>query len=188
MSNVIESRVISSDSIRRSILVLRGQTVLLDRELSKLYSVKPIALRQQVRRNRERFPEDFMFQLSAEEVGLLVSQSVIPSLKHLGGSRPLAFTQEGVAMLSSVLRSAQAVRVNIAVMRAFVKLREILVSTEDLAKQLNDLELRLTRKLETHDQAIVGIFKTLRELMNPPKLNAIGFTADLSGRPKRGVL
>ena len=95
---------------------------MLDRDLAELYGVKTIALRQQVKRNLERFPEDFMFQLTPEEGDVLVSQNVIPSKRSLGGSLPYAFTQEGVAMLSSVLRSRRAVEVNIAIMRAFVRL------------------------------------------------------------------
>lgn len=97
---------------------MRGRKVMLDRDLADLYGVKPIALRQQVKRNRERFPEDFMFQISDEEIDFLLSQSVIPSRRSLGGSRPYAFTQEGIAMLSSVLRSPQAVVVNIAIRRS----------------------------------------------------------------------
>ena len=97
------------ERIERTILLLRGQKVMLDRDLAVLYGVKPIALRQQVRRNPSRFPLDFMFQLSREEADLLVSHNVIPSLRSLGGSLPYAFTQEGVAMLSSVLRSRRAV-------------------------------------------------------------------------------
>src|SRR6476620_1258666 len=111
--------------IGRSILEIRGQKVLLDRDLAALYGVKAIALRQQVARNRTRFPDDFMFQLTADEAESLVSQNVIPSRRSLGGSLPYAFTQEGVAMLSSVLRSERAVAVNISIMRAFVRLREM---------------------------------------------------------------
>src|SRR5687767_4997127 len=106
---------------------------MLDRELAELYQVKAIALRQQVKRNKPRFPEDFMFQLTADEVGILVSQNVIPSRRELGGFLPYVFTQEGVAMLSSVLTSGRAVQVNIAIMRAFVKLREVMVTHKDLA-------------------------------------------------------
>src|SRR5580698_3386455 len=99
--------------IEKAILSMHGQRVMLDRDLAELYGVKAIALRQQVKRNRDRFPEDFIFQLSPEEADILVSQNVIPSIRSLGGSLPYAFTQEGVAMLSSVLRSQRAVEVNI---------------------------------------------------------------------------
>ncbi|MBI3471505.1 MAG: ORF6N domain-containing protein, partial [Candidatus Solibacter usitatus] len=106
-------------SVERKIHVIRGQRVMLDRDLAELYMVPTIALRQQVKRNHARFPEDFVFHLSEDEANALVSQLVIPSCRSLGGFLPYAFTQQGVAMLSSVLRSDRAVRVNIAIMRAF---------------------------------------------------------------------
>lgn len=112
----------------------------MDRDLAQLYGVKPIRLREQVKRNRERFPADFMFQLSEDEVDFIVSQNAIPSRKHLGGYLPYAFTQEGVAMLSSVLRSERAVQVNILIMRAFVRLRELMTTHKDLAQKLEALE------------------------------------------------
>lgn len=179
-------RIASANHILHSIRVLREQKVMLDRDLAELYQVKAIALRQQVKRNLDRFPEDFMFQLKPEEAGLLVSQNVIPSRKSYGGSMPYAFTQEGVAMLSSVLTSDRAVQVNVAIMRAFVRMREMVASNKELAERLDEFETQIKerlsshdQKLESHDQAIVGIFKTLRELMNPPQTRAIGFTADL---------
>jgi len=155
------------ERVASRIYLIRGRKVMLDRDLSKLYGVKPIALRQQVKRNISRFPDDFMFQISAEEVDLLVSQSVIPSRRSLGGALPYAFTQEGVAMLSGVLRSQQAVRVNIAIMRAFVKLAEVLAAHEGLA-----------RKVAQHDQEIGTLFEHLRGLLTPPestKRRRIGF-------------
>jgi hypothetical protein len=132
--------LIPAERIERSILLIRGHKVLLDRDLAELYGVKAISLRQQVRRNLARFPEDFMFQLGAEEAEALVSQNVIPSRRSLGGFLPYAFTQEGVAMLSSVLRSERAVLVNIEIMRAFVRLRELLASHVELARRLDELE------------------------------------------------
>lgn len=149
------------ERIERCILLIRGHKVLLDRELAMLYGVKAIALRQQVARNRERFPDDFMFQLSAEEAETLVSQNVIPSRRSLGGSLPYAFTQEGVAMLSSVLRSERAVNVNIAIMRAFVRLREMLASHAQLARRLDELECK-------YDAQFKVVFDAIRELMTPP--------------------
>src|SRR5437667_3572516 len=104
---------VSIQLIERRIYLIQGQKVMLDRDLAELYQVKPIALRQQVKRNLDRFPEDFMFQLSEKEADLLVSQSVIPSKQSLGGYLPYVFTQEGVAMLSSVLRSKRAIQVNV---------------------------------------------------------------------------
>ncbi len=108
--------------IESRILLIRGQKMLLDQDLARLYQVKPIALRQQVRRNSQRFPPDFLFELTEEEVALLLSQNVIPSLLSLGGAKPLAFTEQGIAKLSSVLTSKRAIKVNIAIMRTFVHL------------------------------------------------------------------
>jgi hypothetical protein len=159
------------ERIERSILEIRGQKVLLDRELAQLYGVKTIALRQQVARNRARFPDDFMFQLTAQEAESLVSQSVIPSRRSLGGSLPYAFTQEGVAMLSSVLRSERAVAVNIAIMRAFVRLREIISSHSQLSRRLDELEGK-------YDSQFRVVFNAIRELMKPestPSRRRIGF-------------
>ena len=122
------------------IQVIRGRKVPLDRDLAALYGVKSIALRQQVARNRERFPADFMFQLTAEEAERLVSHSVIPSRRSLGGFLPYVFTQEGVAMLSSVLRSERAVQMNIDIMRAFVRLRQMVEENKDIAVRVEKLE------------------------------------------------
>jgi hypothetical protein len=106
--------------VERRIYLIRGQKVMLDFELAELYRVETRALKQAVRRNADRFPGDFMFKLNANEMGSLVSQNVIPSRGKFGGARPMAFTEQGVAMLSSVLRSPRAVQVNIAIMRTFV--------------------------------------------------------------------
>jgi len=113
---------------------------MLDRDLARLYGVRPIALRQQVKRNQDRFPADFMFQLTGQEAEELVSQSVIPSRRSLGGFLPYVFTQEGIAMLSSVLRSQRAVQMNISIMRAFVRLRELMVAHKDIAARVERLE------------------------------------------------
>lgn len=150
--------------IERRIYLIRGQKVMLDRDLAELYQVKPIALRQQVKRNQDRFPEDFMFQLSEKEADLLVSQSVIPSKKSLGGYLPYVFTQEGVAMLSSVLRSKRAIQVNVAIMRAFVRLRQILESNEELNRRF----AAVIRKLGEHDKYFKIVFDELDKLSNPP--------------------
>src|ERR1700691_817458 len=126
--------------VERQIHLIRGQKVMLDRDLAYLYGVPAIALRQQVRRNKERFPDDFMLHLTKGEAENLVSQSVIPSRRSFGGSLPFAFTQEGVAMLSSVLRSKRAVQMNIDIMRAFVRSREVIASHKDLAARIEKLE------------------------------------------------
>ena len=128
--------LISAERIESKIFQIRGKKVMLDKDLASLYEVKPIALRQQVKRNYERFPADFMFQLTGAEVKSLVSQNVIPSLRSLGGYLPYAFTQEGVAMLSSALHSRRAVLVNIQIMRAFIRLRQIVSLHKDFARKL----------------------------------------------------
>jgi len=159
------------------ILEIRGSRVLLDRDLASLYGVRSIALRQQVRRNTRRFPADFMFVLTRAEAAALVSQSVIPSLQSLGGSMPYAFTEQGVAMLSSVLNSDNAIAVNIAIMRAFVRTRALVTSSRALADKLAELE----RKVGGHDAAINALFRAIRDLTQPPRKprRPIGFTADL---------
>jgi hypothetical protein len=171
-----------SGAITRSILVLRGQRVLLDAELAALYGVETRTLIQAVQRNRARFPADFMFQLNAAEWLALRSQFVI-SKAGRGGRRypPYAFTEQGVAMLSSVIGSERAIAVNIEIMRAFVRMRELLSSTKELARRFAQLEARIDKKLAEHDEAITAILSAIRELMNPTasKRRGIGFTANI---------
>lgn len=147
--------------VERRIFLIRQQRVMLDYDLASLYGVETRALKQAVRRNRERFPEDFMFILTREETETLVSQSVIPSLGRLGGAAPYAFAEQGVAMLSSVLRSPRAVQVNIAVMRAFVRLRQLLLGNAELARKLAELE-------QKYDAQFKVVFDAIRQLMAPP--------------------
>lgn len=147
---------------------------MLDRDLAPLYGVRPIALRQQVKRNRAKFSVDFMFQLTLDEANLLVSQSVIPSRRSFGGSLPYAFTQEGVAMLSGVLRSKRAINVNIEIMRAFVRLRRMLTDNAELAKKLLVLEAK-------YDDHFRIVFHAIRELMaesSESEKGKIGFRFD----------
>jgi ORF6N domain len=173
-----------AEHITQSILVFRGQKVLLDEDLAALYGVQTGALVQAVKRNSGRFPADFMFQLTAAEWTVLRSRIVI-STSSRGGRRfaPYVFTEQGVAMLSSVLGSERAIAINIEIMRAFVKLRELLVSNKELARRFAQLETRLDKKLTEHDRAIGAILAAIRELMQPkvtvPKRRPIGFTADL---------
>jgi hypothetical protein len=156
--------------IERKILLIRGQKVMLSTHLAELYGVETRALNQAVKRNINRFPEDFMFHLNNSEAEQLVSQNVIPHKKYLGGSLPYAFTEQGVAMLSSVLNSERAVQVNIAIMRAFVKLREMIASNKKLAKRLDELEKK-------YDAQFKVVFEAIRELMTSPepKRRRIGF-------------
>lgn len=156
---------------------MRGQKVMLDADLARLYHVPTFRLNEQVKRNRSRFPRDFMFQLTAQEVSLLTSQIAISSFSHGGRRfRPYAFTEQGVAMLSSVLKSDRAVQVNIAIMRAFVKLGEILSTHHELAKRLEQLE----GKFDRHDAQIQEVFDAIRALLAPkpdPRKRRIGFPA-----------
>ncbi|MCR4336219.1 MAG: ORF6N domain-containing protein [Candidatus Omnitrophica bacterium] len=148
------TRTISAEVITSKIFIVRGQKVMLDKDLAVLYQVKPIALRQQVSRNKERFPVDFCFKLNDSEVDSLVSQFVIPSKQILGGYNPYVFTEQGIAMLSSVLRSRRAVLVNISIMRAFVKLREILSTHKNWARKLEDLEKKYDAQFRIVFEAI----------------------------------
>ena len=156
--------IVLIEAIERKIYLIRGQKVMLSTDLAQLYDVEPRVLVQAVKRNIERFPEDFMFQLSVEEFTNLKSQIVISSWGGARRAKPYAFTEQGVAMLSSVLRSERAIQVNIAIMRTFVKLREMLSTHKELAQKLNELE----RKVEKHDADIHAVFEAIRQLMTPP--------------------
>lgn len=134
--------IMNLQEIQNRIVEIRGLNIMLDFDLAALYEVENRTLKQAVRRNRDRFPADFMFELTEEEVDLLVSQNVIPSKSYLGGAVPFAFTEQGVAMLSSVLRSKTAIHMNIAIMRAFVLIRQYTLSYTDLTNQLKALEIR----------------------------------------------
>jgi hypothetical protein len=171
------------EHITRSIIVLRGHKVLLDAELAELYGVPTKALNQAVKRNIERFPEDFMFRLTRPEAEALNrSQSVTGSQRHRDPRfSPRAFTEHGSIMVATILNSPRAVEMSIYVVRAFVKLRELLASNKELSKRLDELEARIIRQFGTYDQMIAGILNTLRELMNPPQ-QPIGFTADLRSK------
>jgi len=166
--------LIPPERIERSILLIRGHKVMLGSDLAGLYGVTTKRLNEQVRRNLSRFPEDFMFQLTESETHLLRSQFAT-SKKGRGGRRypPYAFTEQGVAMLSSVLNSERAIKVNIEIMRAFVRLRQILASNKELAKRLDELE-------QKYDAQFSIVFEAIRELMKPPesKKRPIGFLVE----------
>ena len=172
--------LIPVERIERSILLIRGHKVMLSVHLAELYGVETRALNQAVKRNIIRFPEDFMFQLSEAEAQQLVSQNVIPHKKYFGGSLPYAFTEQGVAMLSSVLNSERAIKVNIEIMRAFVRLRRMLASHADLARKLEALEKK-------YDGQFKVVFDAIRELMKPPesKKRPIGFLVEEPKVPYR---
>lgn len=146
---------------------------MLDRDLAELYGVNTAQLKRQVKRNRDRFPGDFMFVLNEKEIRRVVCQIGIPSKSYFGGSKPFVFTEHGILMLSSVLKSNCAVQINIQIMRIFTRLRRILSTHKELAEKLKELE----RKVENHDSEIKGIFEAIRLLMAPEKKskNKIGF-------------
>jgi hypothetical protein len=171
-----EGSLIPVERIERSILLIRGHKVILDSDLAELYGVTTKRLNERVRRNLSRFPEDFMFQLTESETHLLRSQFAT-SKEGRGGRRylPYAFTEQGVAMLSSVLNSERAIKANIEIMRAFVRLRQILASNKELAKRLDELEKK-------YDAQFKIVFDAIRKLMTPPEAQTpkkrIGFLAE----------
>ena len=165
-------QTISLQTIQKKIFVVRGQKILVDKTLAELYGVETRALNQAVRRNLKRFPDDFMFELTREEI-TRVSQSVI-SLKF--SNRVLAFTEQGVAMLSGVLNSPRAIEVNVSIMRAFVQLRQMALTHKDLAEKIAELEL----ESKHHEKNIGNIFEALRQLFiqeEKPK-RKMGFHTD----------
>ena len=182
----MSKQIIPAEQIALQIRRFRGEKVLLDFDLAKLYGVATKALNQAVKRNRERFPDDFMFQLTTEELSVLRSQTVTSIQKDAGNQevtknrsqivtgskqhggpryRPYAFTEQGIAMLSSVLNSKRAVKVNIAIMRAFVKLRWALATNRELSQKFSELE----RRVDKHDEEIAAILEAIRQLMTPPE-------------------
>jgi hypothetical protein len=174
------------ERIEKAILLVRGHKVILDMDLADLYGVETGALNRAVKRNIQRFPDDFMFQLTGEEAERLRCQIGI-SKGGRGGRRylPYVFTEQGVAMLSSVLNSERAVQVNIAIMRVFVRLREMMATHKELAFKLVELEERL----EGHDEQIQNIFEAIRQLMTPPERERkkIGFEVnEAAARYKKG--
>lgn len=183
--------LITAETVRQRIFLIRGQKVMLSIHLAELYGVEAKALIQAIKRNRERFPEDFMFQLTWKEANNLKSQIVTMKNAKSEKSRsqivtlkrgynikylPYAFTEQGIAMLSSVLRSKRAIQTNIAVMRTFVALRRVIANNKELAKKWCQLE----EKIEKHDGQIHAIFEAIRQLMELPETpkRRIGFHAD----------
>jgi hypothetical protein len=161
--------ILKEANIASLIYFIRGEKVMLDADLAKLYNVETRVLKQAVRRNFDRFPVDFMFELSNEEIERMVSQNVIPSKQIFGGARPFAFTEQGIAMLSSVLNSKIAIQVNIAILRTFVKLRQLLIDHKDLANKIDRLE-------QKYDQQFKVIFTAIQQMLK----------VDSKPRPKIG--
>ena len=159
----------SIPTIEPLIHVIRGQKVILDSDLARLYGVATGRLNEQVKRNKDRFPADFMFRLSVEESHSLISQNAISKVGR-GGRRqiPLVFTEQGAVMAANVLNSNEAVRMSVFVVRAFVRMREVFLSRKELAEQLTVLEKKLTDRLDVHEVAIVDVLQRLMDLLEPP--------------------
>lgn len=177
-------RLPAGEEIQRQIYRIRGQKVMIDSDLAELYDVSTKSLNQQVRRNKARFPPDFMFQLTPKEMESLRSQFVTSNEEEGRGGRrylPLAFTEQGIAMLSGVLRSERAVQVNIAIMRAFVRLRRWMVSHREMSRRLDELE-------ERYDDQFKAVFQAIRCIMapDPSKLKRIGFHASPATKAGQG--
>lgn len=175
-----------SDDIRRRILILRGQRVILDSDLAAIYGVSTGRLNEAVKRNIERFPQDFMLRLCDAEYAALISQ-VATSKPGRGGRRklPWAFTEHGAIQAANVLNSPHAITMGVYVVRSFVQLRGLLSSDKELGRRFVQLEARIDKKLAEHHEAITAILAAIRELMNPPanKRRPIGFTANFNEKP-----
>ena len=175
MAKATKAMIIPDEMVMNKIYLIRGLKIILDKDLANLYNVETKAFNQAVKRNEERFPEDFMFRLTKKEWESLRSQIVTLEIgrgkypKYL----PYVFTEQGVAMLSSVLNSETAIRVNIQIIRVFTKMRELLLTHKDILLQLEKME----KKLTGHDEDIALIFKYLKQLLNPPQppRNKVGF-------------
>ncbi|MBN1398826.1 MAG: ORF6N domain-containing protein [Bacteroidetes bacterium] len=164
--------ILPAEVIEKKIFIIRGRKVLLSYHLAELYGIETRVMIQAVKRNTERFPDDFMFELTRDEIKRI--SQIVTSLKF--SKAVYAFTEEGVAMLSSVLNSPSAIQMNIAIMRAFVRLREVLSSHNELAAKLKELE----DHVEKHDEHIHTLFDAIRQLMEPPKKpkRQIGFRVE----------
>ena len=167
--------IVPAEKIIHKIILLRNEKVMLALHLSEIYGVETRALKQAVRRNMDLFPDDFFFVLTEKEIEFVVSQNVIPSKQHLGGSAPFAFTEIGVSMLSSVLKSKRAKEMNIAIMRAFVALRKMLVNNTELRLEIEFIK----KKIDNHGKNIELVFQYLDELLEksekPIKRKTIGY-------------
>lgn len=185
--------LISSEKIQNRIFTIRGVQVILDRDLASFYDVKPIRLREQVKRNPNRFPDDFVFVLSEIEVDYMVSQNAIPSKQSLGGSLPLVFTEQGVAAVSGVIKSEKADKVSVAIARAFVAMRKFLLNNASVFQRLDQVELK---QLKT-DEKLEQIFNALEAGKPEPTqgiffdgqiFDAYAFTSALIKKAKKEII
>jgi hypothetical protein len=178
------------DRIGSLIRTIRGQKVVLDNDLAQIFGVPTHRFNEAIKRNRDRFPDDFLFQLTQEEQDCLISQIAMSKVGR-GGRRtlPYAFTENGSIMAANVLNSPQAVRMSVFVVRAFVQMRDLLGSTKELAKQLADLEKKLTERLDGHEAAIIGVLQRVMDILNPPSpppappRRRIGFHVEPEAKP-----
>ena len=193
----MDELVINEQNIQNKIYTIRGVQVMLDRDLAVLYGVKPIRLREQVKRNAKRFPKDFMFQLDDDEIDFMVSQNAIPSKQHLGGSKPYVFTEQGVSMLSAVLKTDFAVEMSIKIIRAFVNMKKFLLQNVNLFQKIEQIEKRqLSYEIKT-DEKINKLFKALEDKTLKPNqgiffdgqmFDAYKFINDLIKSAKRSII
>ncbi len=171
----MDSNLIPDEVITRKIFLFRGEKVMLDRDLAELFDVKAIRLREQVKRNMDKFPSHFMFQLTNNEVDILVSQNAIPSKQHLGGYLPYVFTEHGVLQLANILKSGRATQMSIKIIEVFVKMRQMLTDTLILKLDIEEIKKRLVNQ----DKNIELVFNYLDELMEkkekPEERRQIGF-------------
>jgi len=179
--NKVVTVMLPVEEVASRILLIRGEKVMIDADLAELYGVATKVLNQAVKRNSERFPDEFMFQLSPTEKDEVVTNCDHLAKLKFSKTMPYAFTEHGALMVATVLNTQRAVEVSLYVVRAFVKLRELLASNKELAAKLNELE----HKLESHDQAIAGLINAIRELMRPPEIKQrpIGFVPPQEKKP-----
>jgi hypothetical protein len=163
------------EHIKNSILEIRGYKVMLDMDLAKIYEVETRVLKQAVRRNKDRFPSDFMFQLTEIEMQHLVSQNVIPTINHFGGAKPFAFSEQGIAMLSSVLKSKKAIHMNISIMRAFVMMRQWALNHQELSEKLTALEQQYGQKFKDIEQVLNYLIQKDQKSIQQAARKEIGF-------------
>ena len=183
----------TEQDFKNKIYAIRGVQVMLDKDIATFYGVKPTRLREQVKRNIKRFPADFMFELTKEEVNSMVSQNAIPSTKHLGGSLPYVFTEQGVATISAVLTSERAIEVNIQIMRAFVAMRRFIATNAQIFRRLDTLEIKQT---ET-DKKINAVLNAIESKEIQPRqgifydgkiFDAYKLVADIIRSAKRSIV
>lgn len=161
--------ILPDEAIISKIYLLRGKKVMLDKDLAELYEVKALRLRQQVKRNIKRFPENFMFRLTEDETDFMVSQSAIPSRQHLGGHLPYVFTEHGVLMLANILKSDKAMQMSIRIIEIFIKVREMLLAHKDILLKLEKIE----QKLVKHDDKILLILEYLKQLEQAKQIDVL---------------